>query len=150
MWTRQSILASVTVSALLAACGSTSFEPPPPEPSLVVTPSSAQVPTGQAYQLRVSLANGQGFDFTPGDIVWASSQPTVATVAGGLVQASREGTAEISATWKGMSANATITVTAGGDDPPCAELAIASTGSSAASAAEATKPCRDPKPHPAK
>lgn len=78
--------------------------PPKPEVKITVAPTTAEVIAGETVTLTATTEN---FD---GTVAWASDQPEIATVEGGVVTGVAEGTAVITATAGEKSASATITV----------------------------------------
>lgn len=80
-----------------------------PVTSLTITPSSVSLAAAATQQLTVTDNNT--FDRTA-QATYSTSDPTKATVnAAGLVTAVASGSATITATYKGVSANKTVTVT---------------------------------------
>ncbi len=106
---------AVLALALATACADTSTAPPvtPPRPvaSVVVSPATRTLLTGdeQRYAARVLDANGQ--DITDRTITWSSSNPSVASVAtDGLVTALQPGTVSINASVEGRIGSGVLQV----------------------------------------
>jgi Bacterial Ig-like domain (group 2) len=127
---------------LLGACSSsptepseTKWSPLPPGATLVllVAPSKTTIKGGQTFQLTASRESPQGQSIAPTEIVWASSDLTVARIGSdGTGLGAGRGTAQITAQWHGMKGAATVTVL--GNEPltgPCPSLAVAAVGASA-------------------
>lgn len=80
--------------------------------SIALTPADASTPKGTPIQLK---ATGTFSDAVTGDVsaqaTWTTSNASVTTVTGGLVQSVGEGTATITAKVNGISASTTVTVT---------------------------------------
>src|SRR6266496_2882311 len=80
--------------------------------SVVVNPSAATVPTGQALQLAATPQDSAGNPLSGLVMTWASSSPAVATVdSNGLTSGVAPGSATITAVSGGQSGTSTITVT---------------------------------------
>jgi Tol biopolymer transport system component len=100
--------------ALAAACDNTSTAPPDtprPVASVVVSPATRTLLTGdeQRYAARVLDANGQ--DITDRPITWSSSNPTVASIStDGLVTALQPGTVSINASVEGRTGSGALQV----------------------------------------
>jgi uncharacterized protein YjdB len=85
---------------------------PAPVASVVVSPSSASVSTGQTVALQATLRDAANNILTGRTVTWASSNTAVATVSlSGVVQGVTAGAATITATSEGKSGTASITVT---------------------------------------
>ena len=77
---------------------------------VIVSPSSASITVGLTVQMTATLIDGQG-DVVSGDVSWATSNLTVASVdSGGLVTGLVEGASTITATFNTISGGATVTV----------------------------------------
>ena len=114
-----------SVVGLLLACSDSTG---PSEPSIISPPQIPTYPAGafQVSPATAALQSGQTFRFTttysgnpallgiPGDVVWYSSDETVATVSGGVVRAVGGGQARIVAVWGGSQAHAIVRVTDSG------------------------------------
>lgn len=77
---------------------------------ITLQPALVTVAVGFTEMLTTTIraANGDLLDEAP---VWATSDPSVVTVSGGIVTGVREGTASIVATFAGIAAVAQVTVT---------------------------------------
>lgn len=100
---------------LATACADTATAPPAPPPrpvaSVVVSPATRTLLTGdeQRYAARALDANGQ--DITDRTITWSSSNPSVASVSSdGLVTALQPGTVSINASVEGRSGSGALQV----------------------------------------
>ena len=86
---------------------------------LTVAPAAMNLETNQSSQLAATASRSDG---TTPDVTntatWSSSNPAIATVTNGLVQAVAVGTATITATYDGRTANATVTISAPQQLPP--------------------------------
>ncbi|HEX7122208.1 MAG TPA: Ig-like domain-containing protein [Gemmatimonadaceae bacterium] len=111
-------------AALLAACGSDSATEPSPAPgpgpgpgpvpvhSVQITPNAPALTVGQTLQLTATLADATGKPITGRTVTWTSSAQQYVTVSGtGLLTGVAAGTAKITATAEGKSAQITVTVT---------------------------------------
>jgi Bacterial Ig-like domain (group 2) len=125
--------------ALLGACSSSPTGPAEPKlPDLppgttlflIVAPNTATINGGHSLQMTVSRQNAHGQTIAPSEVVWASSNVTVARIGlDGTVTGMARGTAQISAQWQGMRGTSTVTVL--GNEPPsvpCPDLAVAALG----------------------
>lgn len=82
-----------------------------PATSVVVSPSSATLGVGGTLQLNATIFGGNGEELS-GDVSWTSSNSEVAPVSdSGLVTAAAEGVATITASGRGQSGTAVVTVT---------------------------------------
>ena len=80
--------------------------------TITVFPDTQTLRTEQTVQLDAVLRDSAGLFLTGRPVTWTSSDSALATVSGsGLVTARIAGTATITATSGGVSANATITIT---------------------------------------
>ena len=105
----------------LAACGGDGDSPsspdngggtPAPVSSVVITPATATVVIGKTNQLSAALKDAAGNALTGRAVAWTTSAAAIATVdANGLVTGVAAGSANITATSEGKSAQAAITVT---------------------------------------
>ncbi len=112
----------IGVTVALVACGGgdlTQPPPPPPPPPapvavVAVEPSAVTLALQGTQQLTATLRDAQGNVLTGRAITWASNAETVASVSSaGLVTALAAGSARITATSEGQSANATVAVVNG-------------------------------------
>ena len=107
---------------LLAACGGgggdTVAPPPPPPPAPVSTvalsATAATLVPQQTTQLSATPKDASGNALAGRAVTWSSSASIVASVNAGLVTAVAPGSATITATSEGKSADAVITVQDGG------------------------------------
>ena len=113
------ILTSMALGTIAwaAGCGDDTTEPPPPpEPllptSITVTPATAEFTAlGATVQFSAEVRDQNGQVIAGATVTWASSRATVATVdAAGLVTATGNGTATISASAGMASGSAAVTV----------------------------------------
>ncbi len=106
--------ANITVNAVIN---------PPANPTLTITPSSATVNVGQGTQFRTmydpdgAAGSQSAYDVTNSS-AWTSSNNSVANVSGGWTTGAARGSATITATYSGLSANANITVNGQTGNPP--------------------------------
>src|SRR6266496_5316007 len=106
---RPSLFAAI---ALLGACSSSPTGPAEPKlPDLppgttlflIVAPNTATINGGHSLRMTVSRQNAHGQTIAPSEVVWASSNVTVARIGSdGTVTGMASGTAQISAQWQGM------------------------------------------------
>jgi hypothetical protein len=124
---RRLAAATGALVAMLGGCNSAGVTDPPP-PLLIVRPVSATLIWGQRLKLTASVQNGARL--SADDVAWSSSNATVATATGGgIVQGVSVGTADIVATWAGLRAVATLTVTEStGSGSACPSLMVTGTG----------------------
>jgi uncharacterized protein YjdB len=81
------------------------------EPSLSVRPTQTTIAEGETIQLSFDARDSKGQPAAPNKVVWATSNPKVATVSpGGLVTGHEKGAAEITALWGSAQARSTINV----------------------------------------
>jgi uncharacterized protein YjdB len=132
------ILAIISLSLALAACGSgggssSNNNPPPPVTptltSLQVTPGSASVAPGAIQQFTATgkYSDGSSKDLTA-SAQWNTSDSSVASVAAGKVTAVGAGTVMVSATSGKFSASATLQITSAATN--LASIALSPTASS--------------------
>ena len=102
----------VALIALAIACKSDSLEPGAGSvTSVVVTPQTATVAVGASVPLEAEVLDASGRALTGRKIVWASGDPSIATVSGsGVVSGVKVGTVQIAASAEGKSAIAEVTV----------------------------------------
>jgi uncharacterized protein YjdB len=108
----------IVTAIALAACGGdssptgTSNVPPAVQvASLVVTPATANSPVGGTVTFAAVAKDAQGRDLAGRIITWTSDAQSVATVSkAGVATAVGAGSARITATSEGKSADATFTV----------------------------------------
>ena len=105
--TISSMLLALSFAAALASCSSTL-----PVDSVDVS-GERRLPAGVTTQLTAtaSIAGGRLVHDVTASAIWTSSDASVASVAGGLVQAVGPGIATISATRSGVSGAVELTVT---------------------------------------
>jgi hypothetical protein len=111
--------------AALAACSTS----PTDEGSVLVTPPAviavaprvAALELGSSLRLTATAPGLAALQGTPTDLVWRSSNTSIAIVgAGGLVQAIGVGAVRIVVSWRGYSGVSLVTVRAAlGDAAPC-------------------------------
>lgn len=96
-----------------SACGVTDADEPMPVGSITVVPQSMELAAGATGALAVELKDDAGNVLRNRRIVWASANPSVATVSdNGVVSAVAAGRADIAATSEGKTATASVTVLA--------------------------------------
>jgi trimeric autotransporter adhesin len=94
-----------------SACGVTDADEPIPVTEIAVSPTSMQVATGGTAAIDVEVKDASGNVVRDRRVVWASSNPNVATVSeNGVVTGVSTGRADIAATSEGKSAIAAVTV----------------------------------------
>ena len=108
-------LTACAVSLLVASCGGDEVQvaPIPSVPTTItLSPSTAAlVSLGETIRLTATVRDQHGQNMTGITVTWASSDASVARVAGdGMVTAAANGTAIVTATVGGISAGADITV----------------------------------------
>ena len=80
---------------------------------VTLNPTSLTMKVGEEKTITPNVEVSQGTGTPDKNVTWASSNPTIATVAGGKVTAKAAGTATITATAKnGVKGTCTVTVTA--------------------------------------
>jgi hypothetical protein len=107
-----SLLLPIPAAVLLAACGSTAWEPPPPDQTTIaIIPSLTSIDGGATIRLTLTARQADGTVLHPIGATWRSSDLAVATVAeGGLVRGGVPGQAQITAQWQGVSGTALVKV----------------------------------------
>lgn len=83
-----------------------------PVASIELSPSEAEVTVGSRVALVATARDATGTELAYPTFTWTSSDPRVASVASGTVSGLEPGTARISAISQGVTATATVTVTA--------------------------------------
>lgn len=108
-WLAFAGLASVP-ALLLAACGSESVSAV--EPSIVViSPGEETLYLAETREFSAEVQDADGNALPDREVEWTSSDPDVASVNGdGVVEAHAEGTAEIRASFEGLTGTAAVTV----------------------------------------
>jgi uncharacterized protein YjdB len=92
-----------------------------PVTSVLVTPAALSLPVGGTQQVSAAARDTKGAPLTGRAVVWASSNPAVASVsASGVVTAVAAGSANLTATVEGVDATATVVVVR-----PVATVAVA-------------------------
>lgn len=105
---------------ILAACGGGA--PQPTLSSIEVSPATANLEVGQTQTFTALAKDPRGQPLSGVSFTWASSNPAVATVAGGTVTAVAAGQAQITASAGGKtSAAVTVSVT---DNRPGFEITL--------------------------
>ena len=84
---------------------------PVPVGSVTVSPATASTHIGSTTTLAATVKDQNGTVVTNRVVTWSSSNPAIATVAGGVVTGVKAGTATITATSEGKSGTAAVTVT---------------------------------------
>lgn len=105
-------LARTLAVVSVMACGATDADRAPVE-AIDVSPSELQLSAGATAALDAQATDAAGNVLGDRRIVWASSNPSVATVSErGVVTAVNAGSADIAATAEGKTGVATVTVSA--------------------------------------
>jgi len=81
-----------------------------PVGSVTVSPATASVHVGSTATLVATVKDQNGTVVTNRVVTWTSSNPAVATVAGGVVTGVKVGTATVTASSEGKSGTAAVTV----------------------------------------
>jgi uncharacterized protein YjdB len=107
---------SFVLLPLVAACGGGGGDTPTtPEvvsvSSVDVSPATSSIEVGQNTTLSATPRAANGSALSGRAISWSSSEPSIASVANGVVSAVAPGTVTISATSEGRSGSAAVTVT---------------------------------------
>jgi len=101
----------------------------PKKPTISVTPSTASLAASKSVTLAASVVDTLGKKVASPSVTWSSSAPAVATVSSsGVVTAVAAGSAKITASSGGVSASATVTVSAA-PVPPSQETVSEGEGS---------------------
>ena len=104
---------ALLVCVLAAVACTDSQEPLAPAAQIVVSPQPGTLVVGDTLQLVVRVLNAQGDTLGGRIVVWASSDPGVATVSSdGLVTVLSSGTAEISAASEAVAGSVTLAAVA--------------------------------------
>jgi hypothetical protein len=91
----------------------------PKRPTVSVTPATASVVTAKTVTLAVSVVDTMGKKVASPVVTWSSDKPAVATVSkSGVVTGVAAGSAKVTASFGGVSATSTLTVTAPAAPPP--------------------------------
>jgi uncharacterized protein YjdB len=106
---------SVIISAVIdGVTGSATLSVPAPTPAAVATVTvaidSATLAPGHSAAAHAVAKDASGNVLADREVTWASSNASVATVAGGIVVGATAGTASISATIGGVTASASVVV----------------------------------------
>ena len=119
MLRRPSVFVGIALLALATSCGSSSDAAPPtntdntPAAITISPPGAATIPSGTTATLTAAVTTSDGRALTGAAVVWSSSNPTVATVAGGVVTAIKVGTTTITATSGTLNTTLPVTVVPG-------------------------------------
>ncbi|HEX2078266.1 MAG TPA: Ig-like domain-containing protein [Longimicrobium sp.] len=114
---------AVITATIGGRSGSATLVVVPPVASVTVSPASASLAVGASRDFTATARDDAGNVLTGRAVAWSTSDPNVATVsATGVVTATGQGTATITATIEGRSGTATVTgerflmetITAGG------------------------------------
>jgi hypothetical protein len=107
-----------------------SAKPAPKKPTVTLSPSSASVIVQKTVTLAVTVVDTLGKKVSAPSVSWTSASPTIATVSqAGVVTGVAAGTAKITVSSGGVSANATVTVTPAPTPPPSQETSPPGNGS---------------------
>ena len=102
------------IDDITVVAGSAGTTPPPapaPVASIALSPASGTLSVGQTAQIVATLRDASGNILTGRTITWSSSNTAVATVTqAGAVTGVSAGSATITATSEGVSANAAVTI----------------------------------------
>ena len=115
------LIVYASLVGLLLACSDTTapsgadlIRPPQnprlPEGAFQVSPGTATLQYGQTFRFTTTYSGNPALSSHPGDVIWHSSDGTVATVSNGLVRAVSGGQAQIVASLGGYQASALVTV----------------------------------------
>jgi uncharacterized protein YjdB len=108
-WRRMPLVPAVLLGS---ACGVTDTDEPKPVASIAVTPKTLQVAAGGTAALEATVTDDAGNVIRGRRVVWASSNPSIATVsANGVVTGVSAGRADIAVTAEGKSDVSSVTVT---------------------------------------
>ena len=109
-------LAAACTAVMLGACSSADSVTDPaggaPVSSVALSASSVQVAVGATAQIGATPRDAAGNTLAGRTVTWQSSNAAIATVANGVVTGVAAGTARVTATSEGKSAEATVTVAA--------------------------------------
>lgn len=110
-----SVAGSIVLAAVLAACGKDPMSVPLITPgnvaSVTLAPDSLAVGDTNVVAVTLQDAQGNTLDNRTSDLVWSSSDTTIATVNGGQVIGIGAGTATITAAVDGQQGQTTVQVT---------------------------------------
>jgi uncharacterized protein YjdB len=96
-----------------SACGVTDTDEPAAVETVVVSPATLDVLTGGTGALEAQVKDASGNVLRNRRVVWASANPTIATVSdNGIVSGISAGRVNVAATSEGVSDIATVTVVA--------------------------------------
>ena len=108
IWRRMPLVHALLIGS---ACGVTDTSEPTPIESVVVTPTSMQVTVGTTGALDAELRDVSGNVVRNRRVVWATANPSIATVSdNGVVSGVSAGRVDIAATAEGKSGIASVTV----------------------------------------
>ena len=110
------LITLIAAASVAAACGKDMAGPEdgPAEVARVqVTPEAASVEVGKAVALSARVEDDAGRPLGGKSVGWISYDPSVATVADGVVTGVKAGTATITASVDGMRGSGRVTVTGG-------------------------------------
>ncbi len=114
----------------------------PPVATIVIAPTTATVLVGATTSLTATARDAAGNALTGRTLTWSSASPTIATVStSGVVTGVSAGTANVTVTAEGVTAQAVITVTV----PPVATVTVTATSTNLLTGAttQATAVLRD-------
>jgi hypothetical protein len=110
------LIALMAAASVAAACGKDTAGPedgPAVVARVQVTPDAASVEVGKVVTLSARLEDEAGRALDGRSVAWISYDPSVATVADGVVSGVKAGTATITASVDGLRGSARVTVTGG-------------------------------------
>ena len=108
---RRALFGAAGALVIGIACQGDVVGPPPSPATVSITPSTATIGVGVVVQFTASDRSGNRIDGS--QIVWRSSDPTIASVSpAGVVAGVTSGTAQVTASVAGTMASAAISVTA--------------------------------------
>ena len=94
-----------------SACSATDTDEPTPVGEIVITPATLQLTVGATAALSAQVTDADGNVVRDRRVVWASADPSIATVSNnGVVAAVRAGRVDVAASAEGKSAVAAVTV----------------------------------------
>lgn len=107
------LTAAAAVVLLGMGCGE-STAPPEPVVSVTVSPATALVVPGGTEVITASPKGASGKELTGREALWASSDNSVVTVAGGILTGVAKGNASVTVSVEGITASVPVEVREGG------------------------------------
>ncbi|MDH3223148.1 MAG: Ig-like domain-containing protein, partial [Gemmatimonadota bacterium] len=109
---RRTTLTLPFLAAALACSDGTTDLQPTAVAAVEITPSSVTVDEGDTVRVTVRVTDAEGNDLTGRTVIWASADPSTATVVDGLVTGVLAGPTSVTATADGVADTADVTVLA--------------------------------------